>query len=332
MKFRRGISSLVFILFIFFSLTSCQKINNNETYDQINLQLKWIDQAQFAGYYVAKEKGYYQEENININIIPGGVGIDGIQQLVNQKVDFSIVAPEEIVTAYAAGNNLKVISVIFQNNPFLLITLKQSNIKNIQDFNGKSIALLNISGKEQFLAMAQNTNIDIDSMQQVEFKMDYSDFFSGEIDIYPAFSVGSYLDIVREGIEVNQFWPDDYGVHWYSDCIVVNQSLVDQDPELIERFLRATIKGMDFVVTNPDESLEIVMKYAHLQDEKIQGDMLFSSIPLIYNGEVPIGWMSDEKWYGIIKDLYDIGRIDREFDPTELVTYDFLNNVYGNSK
>ena len=331
MKYKWGIISFALIV-ILLSLTACNKINSIEDCDKINLQLKWINQAQFAGYYVAKEKGFYQEENIDINILSGGVGIDGVEKLLENEADFSIVAPEEIITAYSNGHQLSVISVIFQKNPFLLITLKDSNIKTIQDFNGKSIALSNISGKNQFLAMAANTDLDIDSMQEVSFQMDFAEFYSGEVDIYPAFSVGSYLDVVREGVEVNEFWPDDYGVHWYSDCIIVNQSLIEQDPDLIERFLRATIKGMHYVVTNPDESLEIVMKYAELQDEKIQKDMLYSSIPLIYDGDDPIGWMSDQKWQGIINDLYQLNIIDKEIQSKEFLNYDFLNNIYGSEK
>lgn len=331
MKYKWGIISFALIV-ILLSLTACNKINSIEDCDKINLQLKWINQAQFAGYYVAKEKGFYQEENIDINILSGGVGIDGVEKLLENEADFSIVAPEEIITAYSNGHQLSVISVIFQKNPFLLITLNDSNIKTIQDFNGKSIALSNISGKNQFLAMAANTDLDIDSMQEVFFQMDFAEFYSGEVDIYPAFSVGSYLEVVREGVEVNEFWPDDYGVHWYSDCIIVNQSLIEQDPDLIERFLRATIKGMHYVVTNPDESLEIVMKYAELQDEKIQKDMLYSSIPLIYDGDDPIGWMSDQKWQGIINDLYQLNIIDKEIQSKEFLNYDFLNNIYGSEK
>ena len=331
MKHKRGIFSLIYIIALL-SLFACTKINTSEKGDKVNLQLKWINQAQFAGYYVAKEKGFYKEENIEINIIPGGVGIDGVEKLLANEADFSIVAPEEIITAFDKGDPLQVISVIFQKNPFLLVTLQNSNINTIQDFNGKSIAISNISGETQFLAMVKNTNLDIDSIKEVSFDMDYDTFYSGEVDIYPAFSVGSYLDIVREGIEVNEFWPDDYGVHWYSDCIIVNQSLIEENPDLIERFLRATIKGMNFIVSYPDESLEIIMQYADLQDEKIQKEMLYSMIPLIYDGENPIGWMSDEKWQGFIDDVYEIDLIDNQILAKQFVNFDFLNNIYGSEE
>ena len=308
-------------------LISCRLVDQPK--DEVVLQLKWIHQAQFAGYYVAKEKGFYEEQNIDLTIVPGGIGIDPLAELSANNVDIAVLAPEQIIINRPQGELFKAVAVIFQKNPFILISLADSGINTLQDFPGHSIAVANVGGRIQYDLMMKKAGLDLDTLEEVDFGFDYQPFYDGEIDILPVFAAGSYLDVVRDGIEVNTFWPDDYGVHWYSDCIAVPDEMILQNPDLVERFLRATFKGMEYMIANPDEAVEITMKYAEVQDEDVQKAMLLASIPLIYTSESRIGWMEDEKWFGMRQNMYDMGQIDSLVELKELYTLEFIQNIYG---
>lgn len=315
------------LIFLLLLSTACQK--PAPPMDEVRLQLKWIHQAQFTGYYVAKEKGFYEEQNIDLTILPGGIGISALEELSRGNADIALEAPERVIIEAEAGNPFKAVAVIFQHNPFVLISLANSGIDQLQDFPGHTIAVANVGGRIQYDLMMKKAELDINDLEEVDFEFDYQPFYEGEVDILPVFAAGSYLDVIKEGVEVNQFWPDDYGVHWYSDTIVVPEALIESDPELVERFLRATFKGMEYMIAHPDEALEITMQYAEVQDESVQQAMLTASIPLIYSSEPRIGWMEEEKWFGMREDLFEMQQIRTLVPMKEIYTMEFLKNIYG---
>ena len=308
MKLRIGLLIIVSLVF----LASCGTQQASPTAaspDEVTLQLKWIHQAQFAGYYVALEKGFYVDENIDLTILPGGVGIEGLDQISIDAADFAVVRPEGIIQKKDEGIDLLAVAVIYQRNPFVLISLADSGITRPQDFIGKTIAIKGITGEVQYEAMMRNVGIDPNDIIEVEFSFDYTSFYNGEVDIYPGFAAGSLLDILKTGVEVNQIWPDDYGVHWYSDTIAVTPEFADANPDLITRFLRATIKGHEYALANPEEAVEITLQYADVQDYDVQMGMLEASMPMIHTGENPIGWMDAKVFEGMITDMESQGLI-----------------------
>ena len=327
MKISKFLFGLVFILLF---TTACQE--PAPPMDEVSLQLKWIHQAQFAGYYVAKEKGFYEEQNIELTLVPGGIGIDPLNALETGAVDIAVAAPETLILSRDQEKDFKAVAVIYQTNPYLLITLADSGIDQLADFPGHTIGIANDDGRAQVHLMMRNAGLDPDTLIEKEFSFDYEKFYSGEIEIYPTFAAGSYLDIVREGVEVNKFWPDDYGVHWYSDTLVVNDEMIEDNPNLVERFLRATFKGMEYMIAHPEEAVEITMQYAEVQDEDVQRAMLNASIPLIYTTEPRIGWMDREKWFGMRQDMYLEGLIDELPNLDAVYTLQFLDRIYGDQQ
>lgn len=320
---------LLFFLLVF-TFAGCQK--QTEPLDEVTLQLKWIHQAQFAGYYIAKEKGFYEEEGIDLTILPGGIGIESLEILSSGEADFAVAAPEQIIVQRSQGYPITAVAVIFQHNPFVLISLADSEIITLSDFPGHSIAVANVAGRVQYDLMMKNAGFDTATLEEVDFTFDYQPFFDREVDILAVFAAGSFLDVVRDGVEVNTFWPDDYGVHWYSDTIAVNETVVTENPELITRFLRATFKGMEYMIANPEEAVEITMQYAEVQDIEVQRAMLYASIPLIYTAEPRIGWMDEEKWFGIRQDLYVMGLIDNLVPMSDIYTTQFLWQIYKDAQ
>ncbi len=297
--------------------------------DTVTLQLKWIDQAQFAGYYVALEKGFYREEHIDLEIIPGGPSLDYFDALESGQADIAVVRPEGIFLERQEGNSIKAFATIYQINPYVMVSLKDSGISSPVDFPGKTIALLGTNADAQFEAMLLNLGVDPESITYVPFTFDYQPFYDGEVDVMPAFAAGSLLDIQREGVELNYIWPSDYGVHWYSDTLAASESLLENKPELVTRFLRATLRGHQYLFTHVEESVDITMKYAAVQDRDVQTAMLEASLPLMITGEFKLGEMDPAIWQGMQGDLLEFGYLTEPLPLSDVYTTQFVEEIYS---
>jgi len=317
---------LFVILLVLSSLFACQA---KQPVDKVRLQLKWIDQAQFAGYYVALEKGFYREEHIDLEIVPGGPGLDYFDALESGQVDIAVVRPEGIFIERQEGNPVKAFATIFQINPYLMVSLKESGITSPGDFPGKTVALQGTNADAQFEAMLLNLGVDPDSITYVPFTFDYQPFYNGEVDVMPAFAAGSLLDIQREGVELNYIWPSDYGVHWYSDSLAASEDFLESNPDLVTRFLWATLRGHQYLFSRVEESVDITMKYATVQDRDVQTAMLEASLPLMVTGEYKLGEMDPAVWQGMEGDLLEFGYLSDQLPLSQVLTPRFVEDIYS---
>jgi NitT/TauT family transport system substrate-binding protein len=301
------------------------------TPDQVTVQLKWVHQAQFAGFYAAEAQGYYADENIAVTFAPGGVGIDIFEGVSNGDVAFSIVGADSLIVERAAGSPITAIATIYRVNPFVLVAFADSGIASPHDFIGRTVSLSGGYDTVQFQAMLTNLGIDASEINIVDYTYDDAPFLEGEIDVNNSFASGSLLAL-KEKIgdrKLNVIWPGDYGVHFYSDTLIVNDQLLENNPDLILRFLRATLKGHRFAIENPAAAVDASMQYAEVQDRTVQTAMLNASIPMIHTGEGPIGWMQADAWSGMHDILVNQGILDSPLDMSQVYTMEFLESVYG---
>jgi NitT/TauT family transport system substrate-binding protein len=320
----------VFTLWIATLLVACSSTNEGGP-DQVTVQFKWVHQAQFAGFYTAEEQGYYADENIEISFVPGGVGVDIFEGVSIGDNIFSVVGADSLIVEWAEGKPITAIATIYRVNPFLLVAFADSGITTPHDFIGRTVALSGGYDTVQFQAMLTNLDIDVNEINIVEYTYDDTPFLKGEIDVNVSFAAGSLLPLkeVVGDRELNLIWPGDYGVHFYSDTLIVNDQLIEDNPDLILRFLRATMKGHRFAIENPTAAVDATMKYAKVQDREVQAGMLDASIPMIHTGEGPIGWMEANAWRGMHDILLDQGFLETPLDLNQLYTMEFLESVYA---
>lgn len=322
---------LITILLIILVLSACAP-EKEAPPDQVTVQLKWVHQAQFAGFYAAEAQGFYAQENIDVNFVPGGVGIDIFEGVSNGDVTFSVVGADSLIVERAEGRPVAAVATIYRVNPFVLVAFSNSGITSPRDFIGRSVALLPDGyDSVQFHAMLTNLGIDASEINTVNYTYDDTPFLNGDVDVTVSFAAGSLLPL-KEKIgnrELNLIWPGDYGVHFYSDTLIANDDLIAENPNLVLRFLRATLKGHRFAIENPEDAVDASMRYAVVQDREVQLAMLNASIPLIHTGEGPIGWMVTDDWQGMHDILFEQGILDSPLDLSQMYTMKFLESVYG---
>ena len=135
--------------------------------ESATIRLKWFHQAQFAGFYVAKEKGYYQSAGLDIDIQPGGPDFPAIQMVSGGNEQFGVTGADQILLARSKGVPVVALAVIFRRNPFVLFSLAKSGIKAPADFVGKNVGV-KIGGNEELIYQAVLAKAGVDRTKLTE--------------------------------------------------------------------------------------------------------------------------------------------------------------------
>ena len=127
---------------------------------------------------------------------------------------------------------------------------------------------------------------------------------------------------------MNLIHPDDYGIHFYSDTLYTTENMIATNPDLVLRFLRATLKGWTFAVENPDKIALMVAAYNPNADFAHETSQMTASLPLINTGEDHIGWMKPETWAGMAQTLREQGVLTAPLDMSQVYALQFLEEIY----
>jgi len=293
----------------------------------VTVQLKYFHQAQFGGFYAADQNGYYAEEGLKVTFLEGGPTVDLQKPVLDGTAQFGVTGAENLISARAEGQPLRVIAVIFRRNPLVFMALANSGITRPQDFVGKTIQYNATTGLI-LNAMLANLGMSADVYKQVNAGYDLGPFYSGQVQVWNAFLTNEVLTAQSAGYQVNLIYPDDYGIHFYSDTLIATDKTISTQPDLVLKFLRATLKGWTFAIENPNLVAPMVAKYNPKADLQHELSQMTASIPLINTGEDYIGWMKPEIWAGMEKTLRKQGVLAKPLDVTQVYTLQFLESIY----
>ena len=308
--------------------TSCSQME--ETVDDISVQLKWYHQANAAGLYIADKKGFYSENNINVTFIEGGADVtfeNRMAALIAGETSLAVISSEQVFTARAKTIPVVAIAVIFQRNPFSIVSLKTSGITKPEHLVGKKVMLADDEWF-QHTAMLKKNGISPDAIEIIPFERSLEPLVSGLIDAHLVYGTSLGVAYNEAGYDISTIWLDDWGVHIPADTIVTTEQLVRQNPDLIDRFLNATLMGWRYAIENMDNAVEMTLKYDESLDRDHQLNIMRAQLPLIHTGATPIGWMEDTKWQQTHDILIDSGMITEPMDISEAYDMQFLNKIY----
>ena len=200
------------------------------------------------------------------------------------------------------------------------------------DWVGKTFGYKGGSPPPGYLAVLAASGVDADSVDSVRVGFNPRVLTDGEVDVLAVFK-SNEPDTIRNtlGHEVVMWDPEDYGVPAIGLTYVTRTELADEKPDLLERFLKATLNGLRYAVENPEEAVEIVMKFAPNEDREHQAFMLATEIadaksPL--TDEHGLGWMTDDQWGALYDHLLGFEALPAPFDVKTAYTDRFLKAVY----
>ncbi len=245
--------------------------------EKVSVQLQWKHQFEFAGYYMAKEKGFYKNAGLDVDILEYKNGIDIAKYVVNNRHAFGIAYSNIILSKELQKNNIVLLNAIYQSSPHVLVSLKSSGIKSIKDFKGKNIMIDKAAlHSVAILGMMSSNGISLNdvNIQIPSFKAD--DLINKKADIASFYYSNETYILDKKGIPYNIWNPKDYGFDAYSDILFTSKKELRDNPKLVKRFLQATMKGWKYAFAHVDESVDVIRKKYNTQN-KSEGALLYEA-------------------------------------------------------
>jgi NitT/TauT family transport system substrate-binding protein len=321
----------VYLFLVFLTLTlatSCSAAAPVPDLTPVTVQLSWTHQAEFAGLYAAVEQGYFRDEGLEVTFLEGGPEVDFIKPVTDGQAQFGIAQPADLILARAEGVPVRSIAVIFRRSPIVFFSLQDSGIIRPQDFVGKKVRTA-VTVDQVLRAVMAREGISQDQFERVYLPSDIGLFASGDVPIWGGFINVFVLEVQKAGYKVNIISPDDYGIHFYGDTLITTDSMIENKPDLVQRFVRATLRGWTYALENPESIGAYIKKYNPDANADLEADKMTASIPLINTGEDHVGWMKPETWDAMAQTLHTQGDLKKPLRIEDVYTMQFLEEIYG---
>lgn len=280
-------------------------------YETVNLQLKWKHQFQFAGYYAAKEKGYYRDAGLDVHIIEAEPGMDPVQMVVDGKAQYG-VGSSSLLLKRQAGKPVVVLGVVFQHSPFIILTLGNKVTQNIHDLTGKRI--MHEPQDEELLAYLKQEGISPKKITWVEHSHDINSLTSGDVDAVSAYITDEPYQLEHAGVPYQIYTPRSAGIDFYGDNLFTTDKELTMHPERAEAFRKASMQGWKYAMAHPEEIADLIIaEYApNLSKEQLLYEARQMK-ELIKPDFVEIGYMHPGRWQYIADTYIDLGMLPHDF-------------------
>ena len=296
--------------------------------EPIILQLPWTHQATYGGFYVADQRGYYAAEGLKVQYLEGGPKADPITPVLDGRAQFGVTGAAELLIARAAGKPVRAVATIFRRSPVVFIAKAESGIASPEDFVGKTIRLTSVDATS-FHAMMKRVGIASDQFRVVNLPSDVKRFAAGEADVWSLYVNGLAVVLEQAGFKLNYIYPDDYGVHFYADTLFTTDSTVAAKADLVLRFTRASLKGWNVAVAEPNIVGPMVRVYSAKVDPAAETLKMKASQALVNTGEDRIGWMKEKRWSDMAAMLQEEALMPGAVKAADVFTLRFLREIYG---
>jgi NitT/TauT family transport system substrate-binding protein len=304
-------------------LASCRQERQERPLREVKLALSWLHQAQFCGPYYADRHGLYAAEGLHVTFVPADAHHDPLDEFLAGKYDFVIAQPDALIIARQKGHRVKAVAATFRIHPLVYMAKESSGIRTPHDFRGKTVGVA-YSEKLPLVAMLRKLHIEPGELQIVPRSYGIEGLQKGEYDVEAGWATDELIHARKAGLAVNVIAPYDYGVTFYADVLAVRESLIEQEPELVEKVVRATMRGWTEALQDPINSARLPLHYDPKLDVARQLENLRASSPLVHTGVDRIGWMRTEDWDSMIKTLQQEGMIQEGLRAEDVHTTRFL--------
>jgi ABC-type nitrate/sulfonate/bicarbonate transport systems, periplasmic components len=284
--------------------------------DKASIRLDWIPTAAHAFVYLAKEKGFYAAENIDLDIIPGDGGATVIKLLGNGDIDFGFVDGGGLVRAWEVGIPITSIHLQFPETPTTIFVSKTSGITKPQDVCGRKFGVYMQSATYgQTKAMLKAAGVTCE-MQEIPVTIPGTrEFMSGAVDMIHTYNFNDPV-FKLQGFEVIRFDVKDY-FHLYSQVIVAGEKAMKRG-DLVQRFVRASLKGLELNIKDPKAAIAALAaanKNISIEHEAAKMPMLIELMTVPGEGGRKIPVQTEAGWNETIDNLMKFGTIKKKVDP-----------------
>lgn len=285
---------------------------------KVSIRLQWYPTAQFAGMYLAQAKGYYKARGVEVDLLPGGPNINAVALVGNGTEPFGVWTADSILAAQSKGMPVTIVAAIYRKDPNVLMVKAESPIQSPKDFIGKTVTTVRGRSTETLLmALLDREGIAADSVNIEPFPFSIQSFLDGKVDVSAAYVYDHVYQARKHGQQVRVFDYSNFGLNFYSDCLIVNNDYAKKHPDVVSSVVQATVQGWNDALSSPDEAVTALLSVDSGLDPEAQLFMIKESEVLIRPaGDSAIGVARIEDMVNMADVLKKQGLLPPAFDPS----------------
>ena len=313
MQFARNfIVSSIFLLFAIFTQQLWADNVNNP--DKVKLKLLWHHQFQFAGYYIAREKGYYSASGLDVEISEYEGSEDNVALVLSGQTDFA-VGRSNLLVDKAQGKDIVALYATFQTSPLMLLTKGFTGLNSPADLKGHKVMITAAAQRSgELLAMLAQSGLNPGDYIRQDHSFNIADLINDKTDAIASYISNEPYRLIQHGIPYNILHPADYGFKMYSDLLFTSGKLVRENPAMVEKFYQASIAGWKYAFANIQETAEIIYK-KYNSHRRSKEALLFEGQELkklAFDGSGNFGTLSPQRLQSMAQVYLLTGFLDEE--------------------
>ncbi|NCB58624.1 MAG: hypothetical protein EOM46_14290 [Gammaproteobacteria bacterium] len=296
-------------------------INPLAAAEHVVVQLKWVNQFQFAGYYAALEKGFYKAAGFDVELRPNGYDgafVSPVDAVVSGKAQYGI-SNSGLVLDYLNGKPVVALAATLQHSAVSWLVLEKSEIRNIHDMaNKRLMTVFPLSESLELLEPFRAEGIAPEKLNLIQTVFDLQPLIDGKVDAYDGYVTNEPFLLEQKGIAYRLIDPRTYGIDFYGDVLFTSQNELRDHPERVAAFRKASMDGWRYAMAHPEEIIDLILsKYApqktheHLRFEaKTMWNLMQPDI-------IEIGHMNPRRWLHIAEVMVEHKRLidDKVLNP-----------------
>ena len=289
-----------------------QSAASDKKFDRVILQLKWIHQFNFAGYYAAVEKGFYKEAGLDVTIKEGHPGMDFVDEVISERANYGVEMPELLIARHN-GKPVVVLAAIFQHSPQIILTRADSGIKSPHNLIGKKV-MWRFDSAAELRAMLINEKVSLEQIEFMELSWNINDLIDGKVDAIHAYVTDQPFSLEKAGIEVTELSPLRYGIDFYGDCLFTSEKELSKHPDRVKTFREASLRGWAYAMDHPEELMDIIReKYGTKSSREYMYNEFNHIKQLMLPKFIEIGHMNPGRWKHIGDTFVKLGMLDPDY-------------------
>lgn len=303
---RRSANNLLLLVAMLIGATPASAL------EQITLQLKWTHAFQFAGYYAAKEHGFYRDAGLDVNIVEAMPDTDPVRNVLEGKAQYG-VGTSNLLLERAAGKPVVVLAVVFQQSPYEIYAAP--NIHSLDQLIGKRIMLEPQS--DELLAYLKKEGVPLERIRQIPHSFDANGLMTGKTDAISGYVSNEPFYFKQAHYPYQTFSPRSAGIDFYGDNLFTSEQELQTNPQRVKAFRAASLRGWQYAKEHHDEVIALILARYSTQHSReylrFESDQM---IPLLQPNLIEIGYMNPNRWRDIANTYADIGHLPRGFSLT----------------
>ncbi|MDC0888408.1 ABC transporter substrate-binding protein [Candidatus Thioglobus sp.] len=320
---RHILARALLFLISFLSLNSWA--NHSNYVDHVDLALQWKHQFQFAGYYMAKEKGYYAAQQLDVSIDEFNLNTP-TDLLLDGRVNFATTGIDALKDR-SNGKPLVALYAISRNSPLVLLVKKDSDIKTAADLRNKRISM---ADADEFIISSMLNAAGLSEKDYIKKKPDFNmqDLINDRTDAVAAYKSNEGFWLNKKGIQYHEISPDDYGLGIYSDLLITSENELNNHPIRVDKFRKASLEGWKYAFSHVEETIDVILNKYNTQN-KTREHLRFEAremAKLVQPLKVELGSMRLEFWQKIVRNFTQSGYFTKSISLNDFIYTDIATD------